>query len=79
MSEGIIEELRTASRQTKLNNIPADSPEQYHKKSIYLLFLDHFISQLQERFINYYRVMSNNNHLFQIFFKMKLIQKIYEK
>lgn len=40
------------------DNIPADSPEQYYKRLIFLTLLDHFICQLKDRFTNNYLVMS---------------------
>jgi hypothetical protein len=58
MLKGIIEVPRTVGLQTARNNIPADSPEQYYKRSIFLPFIDHFICQLQDRFINHHNVMT---------------------
>lgn len=51
-----IEIPRTVGQQTARNNIPADSPEQCYKISIFLPFPDHFICQLQDRFTNHHRV-----------------------
>jgi hypothetical protein len=56
--EGIIKVPRTVGLQTARNNIPADSPEQYYKRSIFLPFIDHFICQLQDRFINHHNLMT---------------------
>ncbi|VVC41507.1 Hypothetical protein CINCED_3A023931 [Cinara cedri] len=39
------------------NNIPADSPEQYYKRSIFLPFLDYFKNQLKERFIKHNNII----------------------
>lgn len=49
---------QTAGRQTCRDNTPADSPEQYYKRTIFLPLLDHFILQLEHRFSKHHRVMS---------------------
>ncbi|CAI6351591.1 unnamed protein product [Macrosiphum euphorbiae] len=61
MLEGDIKSIilpRTAGRQTCRDNTPADSPEQYYKRTIFLPLLDHFILQLEDRFSKHHRVMS---------------------
>ncbi|CAI6351562.1 unnamed protein product [Macrosiphum euphorbiae] len=61
MLEGDIKSIilsKTAGRQTCRDNTPADSPEQYYKRTIFLPLLDHFILQLEDRFSKHHRVMS---------------------
>lgn len=40
---------RTAVRQTFRENFPASSPEEYYRKAIFVPFLDHLITDLQDR------------------------------
>ena len=41
---------RMCSRQTKRSNVPANSPEEYYKRSIFIPFVDHLIQELSARF-----------------------------
>lgn len=41
---------RTCRRQTQRNNIPADTPEDYYKKSISIPMLDHLLEEMKTRF-----------------------------
>ena len=41
---------RTVGRQVYRNNSPADSPETYYRRNVLLPFLDHMLTQLQDRF-----------------------------
>ena len=53
LAENIGEELtapRIRGRQTHRANAPADDPEEYYRKNIFIPFLDHFIDQLKVRF-----------------------------
>jgi len=49
---------RTVGRQTCRDNTPADSPEQYYKRTIFFPLLDHFILQLENRFSKHHLVKS---------------------
>lgn len=40
---------RITGRQTQRQNVPAESPEEYFKKSIYIPLLDYVLSDLKER------------------------------
>ena len=40
---------RTAGRQQRHNNIPADTPSAYRKRAMYLLFLDHLVTEINEK------------------------------
>ena len=41
---------RNVGRQTHRNNVPADSPEEYYRRAMMIPFLDHVISNLNDRF-----------------------------
>ena len=43
---------RLCGRQINRSNVPADSPEEYFRKSITIPFLDHMIQELTSRFCN---------------------------
>lgn len=58
MCEDKIMVPRTVGKQTSRDNMPANSPEQYYKRTIFLPLLDHFINQLDERFSKHHRRMS---------------------
>ena len=45
-----IKKPRTCSRQTTRDNVPAESPSDYYKKSITIPFLDHLIAEMNTRF-----------------------------
>jgi|UniRef100_A0A2S2QCH6 hypothetical protein len=79
MLEGIIEVPKTVGLQTALNNILADSPEQYYKRSIFLPFIDHFIYQLQDRFINHYNLMTKLQSLIPNFLKNTTDVKYFQE
>ena len=40
---------RTAGRQQHYQNIPADTPSAYWKRAIYLPFLDHLVTEINEK------------------------------
>jgi len=46
---------RTTKRQTKRDNVPAATPEEYFRRSIYVPFLDNFLAQLEVRVFKQYR------------------------
>lgn len=46
---------RTAARQTNRSNVSADSPEEYFRRTIYIPFVDHVISDLHDRFDDHKR------------------------
>jgi hypothetical protein len=77
--EGIIEVPRTVGLQTARNNISANSPKQYYKRSIFLPFIDHFICQLQDRFINHHHVMTKLQSLILNFFKNTIDVKYFQE
>jgi hypothetical protein len=58
---------RLIRQSTYRNNIPADSPEQYYRRSICLPFLDYLKSQLIERFIKYSYIISGLQNLIPSF------------
>ena len=41
---------RTCSKQTKRSNIPAESPEEYYRRTIFIPILDDIIQQMKERY-----------------------------
>jgi hypothetical protein len=77
--EGIIAVPRTVGLQTARNNIPAHSPEQYYKRSIFLPFIDHFICQLQDKFINHHHVMTKLQSLIPNFLKNTTDVKYFQE
>lgn len=58
---------RLNRQSTYRNNIPADSPEQYYRRSIFLPFFDYFKSQLIERFIKHNYIISGLQNLIPSF------------
>ena len=40
---------RTAGRQQHHNNVPADTPSAYWKRAMYLPFLDHLVTAIDEK------------------------------
>ena len=42
---------RTAGRQQHHNNVPADTPSAYWKRAMYLPFLDHFVTEINEKLV----------------------------
>lgn len=45
-----ISKPRTCGRQSKRNNVPAQSPEDYYRKSISIPVLDHLLEEMKTRF-----------------------------
>ena len=41
---------RICSRQRHRSNVPADSPQEYYRRTVSVPFLDHLCSQMEERF-----------------------------
>lgn len=41
---------RICGRQTKRNNVPAESPEDYYRRALTIPFLDHLLSEMASRF-----------------------------
>jgi len=56
---------RFSNRQIHRNNVPASSPEQFYRASIFIPYLDKFIRELDNRFINHQVTLSNFDSLFQ--------------
>lgn len=54
---------RTANRQTMRNNVPADSVEEYYRRSVYIPFLDAFVSSLNSKFIKHKNILQPFQHL----------------
>lgn len=46
-------------------SIPTSYPEQYYRVSIFFLYFDQFINELQETFTNYQMTLSGFNTLFK--------------
>ena len=42
---------RTAGRQQHHNNVPADTPSAYWKRAMYLPFLDHLVTEINEKLV----------------------------
>ena len=42
---------RTAGRQQYHNNVPADTPSTYRKRAMYLPFLDHLVTEINEKLV----------------------------
>ena len=40
---------RTAGRQTHRSNTPHDGPEEYYRRTVFLSFLDHLTTEMNER------------------------------
>ena len=43
---------RSCTRQTQRDNVPATTPEEYHKRALTIPFLDHMISHIETHFSN---------------------------
>jgi hypothetical protein len=54
---------RIASRQTMRSNIPANSTEEYYRRSVYIPFLDAFISSLQSKFTKHKDILKPFQYL----------------
>lgn len=50
---------RLSTRQTGRDNMPNDGPESYYKRTLFIPFIDHFITQLNERFISHKNILSS--------------------
>lgn len=50
---------RTTGRQTQRPNFETKCPEEYFKLSIFLPFVDYYISQLKDRFLNHKEILKN--------------------
>lgn len=55
--ESSISMPRTVSRQTHRENYVANDTEEYYRRSIFIPFLDHFISHLNQRFTRHRNVL----------------------
>ncbi|XP_008178902.1 52 kDa repressor of the inhibitor of the protein kinase-like [Acyrthosiphon pisum] len=60
-----IEMPRLAKRQKYRDNIPTKDPEEYFRITLFLPFLDSFVQQLNDRFVNHQNIISG----FQMFVK----------
>ena len=56
---------RLAKRQKYRDNIPTKDPEEYFRITLFLPFLDSFVQQLNDRFVNHQNIISG----FQMFVK----------
>lgn len=56
---------RTVSRQTHRDNYVANNAEEYHRRSIFIPFLDHFILHLNERFARHHNVLGKIRNILQ--------------
>lgn len=56
---------RHSKKQIHRCNIPVSSPEQFYRASIFIPYMDKFISELKERFTNHQVTLSNFDSLFQ--------------
>ena len=54
---------RTISRQQNRNNVTTNSPEEYYRISTFIQFLDNFIEQLDERFLEHRAKLKSFNCL----------------
>lgn len=52
-----IRKPRTVSKQTLRSNIPADTIEDYFRRTIFIPFIDHVITQLHERFTEHQNLL----------------------
>lgn len=50
---------RIASRQIYRENYDCNTPEEYYRRSLYIPFIDHFICQLEIRFLKHKQILSN--------------------
>lgn len=61
LTEEIGEEIKTpriANRQTHRENYQCNSPEEYYRIAVFIPFIDHFISKLDQRFLKHKLVLS---------------------
>lgn len=52
---------RTANKQKNRCNIQVDFPEDYYRISLFIPFIDHFLNQLNDRFLNHRSIIENFN------------------
>jgi hypothetical protein len=57
MSDTELKSPRVTSRQRNRANVPAGSPEQYYKTTVFIPFLDHVTTDLRERFSEHNRAI----------------------
>lgn len=55
---------RLASKQTQRSNVQTDSVEDYLRITIYIPYIDLFLTHLQDRFLNHRKILSNFACLF---------------
>ena len=55
---------RRCSRQTQRANVPAETPEEFYRRSLTVSFIDHMISHIDTRFSNLLQWPSPLSHLF---------------
>lgn len=65
---------KMAERHTHRNNIPADTPEQYWRRSIFYPLLDHIVNEIEERI-----VVPQDRFLAQILVPFRLASLTKEK
>jgi hypothetical protein len=56
-AETVLQTPRLSKRQQHRVNVPADSPEEYFRRALYIPFLDNLLSQLEERFSSHASVI----------------------
>lgn len=50
---------RLSQRQIGRDNMPNDGPESYYKRTLFIPFIDHFIAQLNDRFLSQKDILSS--------------------
>lgn len=50
---------RLSKKQTGRDNMPNDGPESYYKRTLFIPFIDHFIAQLNDRFVSHKDILSS--------------------
>ncbi|KAJ8893115.1 hypothetical protein PR048_005698 [Dryococelus australis] len=50
---------RTSSRQKNCDNMPATYPEEYYRRTLFIPFCDHFINNLEKKFIGHKKLLTS--------------------
>jgi len=53
----------TANKQKNRCNVQVDLPEDYYRISLFIPFIDHFLNQLNDRFLNHRSIIENFNFI----------------
>ncbi|KAE9542517.1 hypothetical protein AGLY_003378 [Aphis glycines] len=54
---------RTANKQKNRCNVQVDLPEDYYRISLFIPFIDHFLNQLNDQFLNHRSIIENFNYI----------------